>query len=59
MLSFLVDKFKLKPSIWDVASCFYAKDFDVESTFCVPLTVSRDGPVTGKHLRKVEKLCNS
>ncbi|KAF5568826.1 Mg2+ transporter like zinc transport [Fusarium phyllophilum] len=46
MLSFLVDKFKLNPSIWDVASCFYAKDFDVESTFCVPFTVSRDGPIT-------------
>ncbi|KAF5230744.1 hypothetical protein FANTH_13736 [Fusarium anthophilum] len=46
MLSFLVDKFKLKPSVWDVASCFYAKDFDVESTFCVPFTVSHDGPIT-------------
>ncbi|SCO43017.1 uncharacterized protein FFMR_07173 [Fusarium fujikuroi] len=46
MLSFLVDKFKLKLSIWDVASCFCAKDFDVESTFCVPFTVSRDGPIT-------------
>lgn len=46
MLSFLVDKFKLKPSIWDMASCFCAKDFDVESTFCVPFTVFRDGPIT-------------
>ncbi|KAF5537496.1 zinc transport [Fusarium napiforme] len=46
MLSFLVDKFKLKPSIWDVASCFYAKDFDVESTLCVPFTQSRNGPIT-------------
>ncbi|KAF5576378.1 zinc transport [Fusarium pseudocircinatum] len=43
---FLVDKFKLSPSIWDVASCFYAKDFDVESTFCIPFTQSRDGPIT-------------
>ncbi|SCN92174.1 uncharacterized protein FFB20_12343 [Fusarium fujikuroi] len=46
MLSFLVDKFKLSPSIWDVASCFYAKDFDVESTFCIPFKVSRHGPIT-------------
>ncbi|KAF4948197.1 hypothetical protein FGADI_9825 [Fusarium gaditjirri] len=46
MLRFLIERFKLNPSIWDVASCFYAKDFDVESTFCIPFMVSRDGPIT-------------
>jgi hypothetical protein len=59
MLSFLVDKFNLKPSVWDVSSCFYAKDFDVESTFCVPFTLSQDGPITGKQLQKVPNLSNS
>ncbi|EWG54138.1 hypothetical protein FVEG_17252 [Fusarium verticillioides 7600] len=45
MLSFIVDRFELKSRIWDVASSFYAKDFDVESTFCIPFTVSRDGSI--------------
>ncbi|KAF4338227.1 zinc transport [Fusarium beomiforme] len=45
MLKFLVDKFHLKSSIWDISSCFYAKNFDIESTFCVPFTVSQDGPI--------------
>jgi hypothetical protein len=58
MLSFIVDRFELKSRIWDVASSFYAKDFDVESTFCIPFTVSRDGPIAGKQFPKVGKLYN-
>ncbi|KAF0641053.1 hypothetical protein FPSE5266_06818 [Fusarium pseudograminearum] len=48
MFSFLTETFKLNSSVWDVSSCFYGKDIDVESTFCIPFTVSQNGSVTGQ-----------
>ncbi|KLO82180.1 Uncharacterized protein LW93_9363 [Fusarium fujikuroi] len=44
--TFIETGVQIEPFHLDVASCFYAKDFDVESTFCIPFKVSRDGPIT-------------
>ncbi|UZP46393.1 hypothetical protein NXS19_014205 [Fusarium pseudograminearum] len=46
MFSFLCEAFKLNSSVWDVSSCFYGKDIDVESTFCIPFTVFQNGSIT-------------
>lgn len=50
MFNRLIKKFDLKASAWDVASCFYDKDFDIESTYCAPFTIHHNGNVTGKQL---------
>jgi hypothetical protein len=50
MLNHLIEKFDLKAPAWDVASCFYDKDFDIESTYCAPFTIHHDGTATGKQL---------
>ncbi|QKD48498.2 uncharacterized protein FOBCDRAFT_236158 [Fusarium oxysporum Fo47] len=46
MFNRLIKKFDLKASAWDVASCFYDKDFDIESTYCAPFTIHHNGNVT-------------
>ncbi|GKU19106.1 unnamed protein product [Fusarium langsethiae] len=46
MFSFLAETFNLNSSLWDLSSCFYAKDIDIESTFCIPFTLSKNGSVT-------------
>ncbi|EXL90144.1 hypothetical protein FOIG_16593 [Fusarium odoratissimum NRRL 54006] len=46
MFNHLIKKFDLKASAWDVASCFYDKDFDIESTYCAPFTIHHNGNVT-------------
>ncbi|KAK6706468.1 hypothetical protein SNK03_010282 [Fusarium graminearum] len=46
MFSFLTETVNLNSSVWDISSCFYEKDIDVESTFCIPFTVSQNGSVT-------------
>jgi hypothetical protein len=46
MFSFLAETFNLNSSVWDLSSCFYAKDIDIESTFCIPFTLSKTGSVT-------------
>ncbi|EWY80800.1 hypothetical protein FOYG_16721 [Fusarium oxysporum NRRL 32931] len=46
MFNHLIKKFDLKASAWDVASCFYDKDFDIESTYCAPFTIHNNGNVT-------------
>ncbi|KAF4446811.1 zinc transport protein [Fusarium austroafricanum] len=46
ILIFLAGTFNLNSSVWDVSSCFYSKDIDIESTFCIPLTLSQNGSVT-------------
>jgi hypothetical protein len=48
MFNCLIENFDLKASPEDVASCFYDKDFDVESTYCAPLAIHYDGTVTGE-----------
>lgn len=48
MFSFLTETVNLNSSVWDISSCFYEKDIDVESTFCIPFIVSQNGSVTGK-----------
>ncbi|KAF6834743.1 hypothetical protein CMUS01_06060 [Colletotrichum musicola] len=45
MFDLLVKTFDLQSSVWDLASCFYARDSDVEDVFCIPFTEYRDGPV--------------
>ncbi|KIL84973.1 hypothetical protein FAVG1_11843 [Fusarium avenaceum] len=46
MFNCLIENFDLKASPEDVASCFYDKDFDVESTHCAPFSVHYDETVT-------------
>ncbi|RGP76505.1 zinc transport [Fusarium sporotrichioides] len=46
MFSFLAETFNLNSSVWDLSSCFYAKDIDIESTFCIPFALSKNGSVT-------------
>ncbi|EYB26801.1 hypothetical protein FG05_09151 [Fusarium graminearum] len=46
MFSFLTETVNLNSSVWDISSCFYEKDIDVESTFCIPFIVSQNGSVT-------------
>ncbi|KAI6760408.1 hypothetical protein HG530_009268 [Fusarium avenaceum] len=46
MFNCLIENFDLKASPEDVASCFYDKDFDVESTYCAPFTIQYEGTVT-------------
>ncbi|KAF5242913.1 hypothetical protein FAUST_3080 [Fusarium austroamericanum] len=46
MFSFLTETFNMNSTVWNISSCFYGKDEDVESTFCIPFTMSQKGSVT-------------
>ncbi|KAH8697601.1 hypothetical protein BGW36DRAFT_427557 [Talaromyces proteolyticus] len=45
MLDLIVAKHGISSSIWDVPSCFYRRNREVEEVFCVPYTESRDGSI--------------
>ncbi|TDZ34983.1 hypothetical protein C8035_v010170 [Colletotrichum spinosum] len=45
MLELLIDDFELDQSLWDLASCFYTRNMDVEEVFCMPYTEKRSGTV--------------
>ncbi|KAK4086526.1 hypothetical protein Purlil1_9142 [Purpureocillium lilacinum] len=44
MMSAMINAHDLSPSLWNVASCFYTRNLDLEDAFCVPLTLSTTGP---------------
>jgi hypothetical protein len=47
MLELIVSKHDITSSFWDLASCFYTRNIDVESAFCIPYTESRNGSIVG------------
>ncbi len=50
MMSAMINAHDLSPSLWNVASCFYTRNLDLEDAFCVPLTLSTTGPWIGMWL---------
>lgn len=48
MMEQLIDGFELGDLLWELASCFYVRNMDVEEVFCMPFTERRTGPVVGK-----------
>ncbi|KAJ3955136.1 hypothetical protein N0V92_008346 [Colletotrichum tropicale] len=48
MMELLIDGFELGDFIWELASCFYVRNMDVEEVFCMPFTERRAGPIVGK-----------
>ncbi|UNI16540.1 hypothetical protein JDV02_002967 [Purpureocillium takamizusanense] len=44
MMSAVVNAHDLSPSLWQLASCFYTRNLDLEDAFCVPLTLCITGP---------------
>lgn len=47
MMELLIDGFELGESLWELASCFYVRNMDVEEVFCMPFTERRTGSVVG------------
>lgn len=45
MMEQLIDGFELGDLLWELASCFYVRNMDVEEVFCMPFTERRTGPV--------------
>ncbi|KAH0439447.1 hypothetical protein CcaCcLH18_02924 [Colletotrichum camelliae] len=45
MMELLIDGFELGDSLWELASCFYVRNMDVEEVFCMPFTERRTGPL--------------
>ncbi|KAI2601966.1 hypothetical protein GGR54DRAFT_634369 [Hypoxylon sp. NC1633] len=43
LLELLVSKHDLSDSFWDLPSCFYHRNDDVEVNFCLPVTINRVG----------------
>lgn len=48
MLSLLIEEHGFSPHVRDLASCFYKKNLDLEDSFCMPFTLSADGPWVGE-----------
>ncbi|TQV95757.1 corA-like mg2+ transporter protein domain-containing protein [Cordyceps javanica] len=44
MLSLIIDKHGFSANLRDLTSCYYTKNNDLEDSFCVPFTLSSDGP---------------
>lgn len=47
MMEHIVSKHGLKSAFWDVPSCFYIRNLDVEEVFCIPYTELRNGANIG------------
>ncbi|WYZ34124.1 hypothetical protein EsH8_I_000400 [Colletotrichum jinshuiense] len=45
MLELLIERLGLDESLWDLTSCFYTRNMDVEEVFCMPYTERRRGSV--------------
>ncbi|KAI8961414.1 hypothetical protein F5Y11DRAFT_326469 [Daldinia sp. FL1419] len=46
LLELFVSKHAISDSFWDLPSCFYYRNDDVEANFCFPVTVSKTGSIT-------------
>ncbi|KAF6822268.1 hypothetical protein CPLU01_12128 [Colletotrichum plurivorum] len=44
MFDLLAEAFDLQSSVWDLATCFYERDSDLEDVFCIPFIEHRVGP---------------
>jgi len=49
MIDLLVSQHDINPSFWDLPSCFYTRNLDLEEVFCVPYTETRNGGFIGGH----------
>jgi hypothetical protein len=47
MLDLIVAKNSISSQFWDLPSCFYRRNLEVEEVFCVPYSETREGPITG------------
>lgn len=47
MLDLIVSKHEISPSFWDLPSCFYTRNLDLEEVFCIPYTESRNDSFIG------------
>lgn len=48
MIDLIAEKHDLDPSFWDLPSCFYSRNINVEDAFCIPYSQTRNGPWIGR-----------
>lgn len=48
MLQCISTHYGIGSSMWDLPSCFYRRNMDVEEAFCIPYTQSKGLTNTGK-----------
>ncbi len=53
MLDLVVARHDISSSFWDLPSCFYTRNLELEEGFCVPFSQSRDGPWIGAFVRSL------
>lgn len=49
LLELFVSKNGISDSFWELPSCFYYRNDDVEINYCLPVNVNRRGSLTGEH----------
>jgi hypothetical protein len=49
MLELIVKTHSIDDSFWDLPSCFFERDLDLEETYCVPVTEKRTPSSHGQH----------
>jgi hypothetical protein len=47
MLDLIVAENDISSQFWDLPSCFYRRNIEVEEAFCVPYTETKEGPIIG------------
>lgn len=48
MLEVIVEEHSLGPSLWELSSCFYLRNQELEETFCLPYTHHTNGSSIGR-----------
>ncbi|KAJ5133679.1 uncharacterized protein N7443_004697 [Penicillium atrosanguineum] len=48
MLDMIASKYKLSSLFWELASCFYDRDLNIEEIFCLPFSEVRNGSSIGR-----------
>lgn len=47
MLDLIVTEHNFGTPFWQLASCFYRRNLDLEEAYCIPYTELRSGPFIG------------
>jgi hypothetical protein len=48
MMDLVVSSFDIEESFWELPSCFYTRNLDLEEVHCVPYTETRKGSTIGE-----------